>query len=309
MKTRTQWLVIGGFLVALTVAFLAGGIFVNSVFAQGPWQGGFGGMHGAMQNAHNNQALFDLLKSDAATLQKERQAGKSWLDIAIAKGVTEQQLLDALTQSMNEMHAQMQQQFPQNNTAQMQDWMSQEFAQDIKTAQYGTMTDMHVFGMTGNYGMMGGMMNGWDGNNSNNNYPGMMGGMMHGGMMHGWNGSNGYGGMMNGGMMHGWNNAPAVNATPVPSTQKVDREIKINAKNFQFDTPAVNVKKGETIKFSFTNQDNFAHNVISQDGKLAYTFLPANQTTTVLWTAPAQAGTYEFICTFHPNMEFKVTVE
>lgn len=289
--------------IPLVIGAVIFGWTVNSVFAQGPWQGS------SYRTMHSNQALWQLLQSDPDFVLQQRQAGTSWLDLATAKGVSEQALLDVLAQPMNEMHTWMQQQYPQTDTSNMTDAMRQQFARDIRVAAYGTMTDMHVFGMNGNYGMMGGMMQGGM-MNAPQNGAGMMGGGMMGGMMHG---NNGYGGMMNGGMMQGGmmhgNNAPAVNATAVPSTQKADREITINAKNFKFEPSAVTVKKGETVKFIITNQDNFAHNVISQDGKLAYAFLPANQTTTVLWSAPTQAGTYNFICTFHPNMQFTVTVE
>ncbi len=276
MNTQTKIFTSVGIAALLIVALVIGGWFLNTAFAQGPWQGGFMGM------GHNNQAVLDLLKTNESDLLKERQAGNSWLDIATAQGVSEQALTDALLQPLTQMQTWMTQQYPQFNAAQMTEWMRQQFAQDIRATQYGTMTDMHVFG--GN--MMGGN-----------------------GMMGNWNGSNGFGGMMGGGMMGGFFSAPSVNATPVPSTQKVDREIQITARNFRFDPTRVEVKKGETIKFTIANQDNFAHNVVSEDGKLGYTLLPANQTTSVVWAAPNQAGTYTVICTFHPGMQFQIVVE
>lgn len=276
MNTQTKIFTVVGIAALLIVALVIGGWFLNTAFAQGPWQGGFMGM------GHNNQAVLDLLKTNESDLLKERQAGKSWLDIATAQGVSEQALTDALLQPLTQMQTWMTQNYPQANTAQMTEWMRQQIGQDLRVAQYGTLTDMHVFG--GN--MMGGN-----------------------GMMGSWNGSNGFGGMMNGGMMGGFFSAPSVNATPVPSTQKVDREIQITARNFKFDPTRVEVKKGETIKFTIANQDNFAHNVVSQDGKLGYTLLPANQTTSVVWAAPNQAGTYTVICTFHPGMQFQIVVE
>lgn len=319
-----------GIALVLVAALAISGWFLNTAFAQGPWQGG---NWGAM---HNNQAVLTLLKTNDSTslgdLLKERQAGKSWLDIATAKGVSEQALTDALLQPMTQMQSWMTQQYPQLNATQMTEWMRQQIAQDLRVAQYGTMTDMHVFG----HGMMGGMMNGngmmggsngfggmMNGNNGfggmmgggmmggNNGFGGMMNGngMMGNGMMGNWNGNNGFGGMMSGGMMGGWNTAPNVNATPVPSTQSVDREIALTTRNFKFDPPRVTVNAGETVKFTIINQDNFAHNAVSQDGKLAYTVLPANQTTAIVWTAPTQKGTYTVICTWHPGMQFQIVVE
>jgi len=280
MKPRTK-LFTGIGIAALLIATLAiGGWFLNTAFAQGPWQGGFMGM------MRSNQAALTLLKTNESDLLKERQSGKSWLEIATAKGVNEQALTDALLQPMTQMHAWMSQNYPEANTDQMTDWMREQFAQDLRVTQYGTLTDMHMFGG----GMMnGGMMNG-----------GMMnGGMMNGGMMNG---------MMGGGMMNGSFNTPNVNVTPVPSTQKIDREIQLTASNFQFAPSQVTVKQGETVKFNIVNQDKFAHNAVSQAGKLDYTVLAANQTTSILWVAPTQAGTFTVICAWHPGMQFTVQV-
>lgn len=312
MKTRTKILTGIAIAALLVLALIAGGWFINITFAQG----------GMMGMGHNNQAVLNLLKSTESELVQERKAGKSWLDIATAKGVSEQALTDALQQlasrhapgtssverdalrPMTQMHAWMTQNYSQSNDADMTAWMLEQFAQDIRVTQYGTMTDMHVFSGSMMGAMMGGkgMMNNGGMMNSN----GMMGnGMMNGGTMNGGM----IGGMMNGGMMGAWNNTPNVNATPIPSTQKVDNEIKLTVNNFKFEPSNIAVKKGETVKFTIANQDKFAHNVVSQNGNLAYAVLPANQTTSFLWAAPQQAGTYTVICTWHPGMQFTVQVE
>ncbi len=324
MKTQTKFLVGIGTIAILVLTLAIGGWFLNSAFAQGPWQGG------NWSAIHNNQAVLHLLKTNERDLLKERQAGKSWLDIATAKDVSEQALTDALVQPMTQMQSWMTQNYPKSNPTQMTEWMRQQIAQDIRVTQYGTMTDMHVFsssmmnGAPDNGAMMGGngMMGSWNGyggiwnggmmgnGNGNNGFGGMMGGgMMNGGMMGGMMNGGMMGGMMNGGMMNGWNNTPNVNATPVPSTQKIDREVNLTVSNFTFAPATVTVKQGETVKFTIVNQDKFAHNVISQDGKLGYTVLAANQTTSVVWSAPNQAGTFTVICTWHPGMQFTIEVE
>lgn len=66
-------------------------------------------------------------------------------------------------------------------------------------------------------------------------------------------------------------------------------EFPLTARNFQFDPTRVETKKGQRIKFNITNQDNFAHNAVSQNGNLAYTVLPANQMTSITWNAPTRA--------------------
>ena len=119
-----------------------------------------------------------------------------------------------------------------------------------------------------------------------------------------------FGGMMGGpgGMMGGYGFAPNVNATAVPSDKPVDREVKITARNGQFDPARVLVKKGEAIKFTVTNQDAVAHNFVSQDGGITYTFLPPNATQSVVWVAP-EKGTYTALCTFHPGMQMQIVVD
>lgn len=302
MKTQAKLFTVVGIAALLVVALAIGGWFVNTALAQGPWQGGFMGM------GHNNQAVLTLLKTNESDLLLQRQQGKSLLDIASAQSVSEQVLTDALLQPMTQMQGWMMQNYPQANTTQMTEWMRQQFAQDIRVAQYGTMTDMHIFG--------GSMMNGMMGNGNSNNGSG---GMMNGNGMMG-SGNNGSGGMMNGsgmmgggngygGMMNDWNNMPNINATPVPSLQKVDREVNLTAANFKFVPATVTVKAGETVKLTIANQDKFAHNVVSQDGKLTYTVLPANQTTSILWVAPNRVGDYTVNCTWHPGMQFTIVVE
>ncbi len=85
-------------LVALTLA--VGGWFAYTAYAQTPTPNA----NGVYGNCHNNQAVLDLLKINAQDLLAQRQAGKSLLDIATAKGVSEQQLTDALLQPITAMH-------------------------------------------------------------------------------------------------------------------------------------------------------------------------------------------------------------
>jgi plastocyanin len=271
------WIAIGVTL-SLALVVVAGGWLVISAYAQGPFQGRVWGVQ------HDNRAVLDLLKTTETNLLQARQAGTSWLDIAKASGVSEQALTDALLQPVNDMHAWMAQTWPQSNASQMTGWMHQQIEQDIRVAKFGTMTDMHVFG----------------------------GRIMGGGMMGNWNGNYHFGGMMNGGMMNGMmggSTVPNVNAAPVPSSSRIDREIPLTARDVQFEPGQIAVKRGETIKFTITNRDTFAHNAVSPDGKLTYTLLPANQTVSVGWTAPTQKGTYTVTCTFHPGMQFQIRVE
>ena len=108
--------------------------------------------------------------------------------------------------------------------------------------------------------------------------------------------------------MHGASVAPNVNATPVPSNQPIDREVKIFARNSQFDSVRIVVKQGETIQFAFTNQDSYSHNLGRTDARIPFIPLPANGTASTTWVA-AQKGTFRALCTFHPGMQMQIVVE
>ncbi len=188
---RKKLFVVIGIAAVLVLALVAGGWFVTNVYAQGPTLNPNSNL--PYGGCHNNQAVFDLLKTNAQDLLKERQAGQSLLDIATAKGVSEQQLTDALLQSVTTMHDWMAQNYPQSNAQQMTQYMREQTTKDIRQTQYGTMTDFRLFGgsgsgmMGGAKGMMngnGGMMGGWNGSN-NGGRSGMMGGNSRGRMMGG----------------------------------------------------------------------------------------------------------------------------
>lgn len=123
-------------------------------------------------------------------------------------------------------------------------------------------------------------------------------------------GPGGMGGMMGGGMMggRGFGYAPYANATPVPADKPIDREIKITARNFQFDPTRIAVKQGETVKFVIANQDVIPHDFVSTSGRINYALLPANASQSVVWVA-SQEGTYVALCTFHPGMQLQIVVE
>src|SRR5512132_2573378 len=123
---------IAGLLVLGIVIGALGFGIVTTALAQGP----AGTQTGV--TCHDNQAVLDLLKMTGADLLKERQAGKSLADIAKAKNVAENQLLDALMAPMLVMHAQMPN---QANVATMNQAMRDYFAKDLKETKFGTMTD------------------------------------------------------------------------------------------------------------------------------------------------------------------------
>ncbi len=178
--------------VVFAAALIASGVFVTGAYAQGPTQNP-NAFYGAM---HNNQALLALLKISQSDLAAQRQAGKSLLDIATAKGVSEKQLLDVLVQPIAGMHGSLRvaQNYPQSGAEQMTQYMHDWIAKDIRVAQYGTMTDFRLLGMGP------AMMNGFNGANGFSGMtlaPHPFGSVGVGGF-NGANGTNGFGGMMGG---------------------------------------------------------------------------------------------------------------
>lgn len=194
MKKLVIGIGIAGVLALVLALGVVGFWFSSTAFAQGPTPApnGFPG-YGACRDG---SAVLQLLGLSQQDLLAQRQAGKSLLDIAKSKDVTEDKLLNALMQPVTTMHAWMGQQFSNSTyvnqmTQSMRDW----FTKDIRETKFGTMTDYRL-GLGSNagpgYGMMGG--GNWG--------PGMMGGQYnppagYGGMMNG-------GGMMGGGMMGRW---------------------------------------------------------------------------------------------------------
>ncbi len=179
---------IGVAITALLAFVIVSGIvafgFVSTAFAQGPNSNGGPGY----ASCHDNTAVLQLLGLTQPELLAQRQAGKSLLDIAKAKGVDEAKLTEALLQPVSAMHAWMGQTYGNQTYAdQMTQAMRDQIAKDIRETKLGTMTDFRLgLAGTSGYGMMGGV----------NGY-GMMGGQNGYGMMGGYNGRMGPG-MMGG---------------------------------------------------------------------------------------------------------------
>lgn len=175
---------------------------------QGPsgdmWQyctgGGANGGAG-MMGGYNLLTVAELLKTTPQDITTQRQAGKSLVQIAAAKGVTEDQLINAIVDPVKE-RLQLQVKYNYLTQPQADTYLSQ-YQASVKTAVNDTTPPSN--GANGWGGMMGG---------------GMMGNGGQGGMM----GNNGFGGMMGngtlggGGMMGGWNGTTNPNNTNTPNS-------------------------------------------------------------------------------------------
>jgi plastocyanin len=81
----------------------------------------------------------------------------------------------------------------------------------------------------------------------------------------------------------------------------------VDMKNIQFVPKAVTISKGQTIEWK--NADSVTHNVTEQKGpggkKFASPNVNGGQTFKHTFAKP---GTYDYVCTIHPNQAGTVTV-
>ena len=198
--------VVMGVSVAAVVVLL--GLFVvGTVFAQSPtatpvpgtpWGQAWCGI--SRGGSTISKAITDLLGMTQGQLLDARLAGKTLLDIAKEKGVTEQQLTDALVSGRKDI---LDQSVKDGELTQAQaDWMLER----MKTMAPFQLTN--PFGQANNNGPRGGRMGG-----------GRFGGMSEGpfGGMHGGR----FGGMRDGGGPRGdcgpWNNSSVAPAPSAPA--------------------------------------------------------------------------------------------
>ncbi|MFF3124549.1 cupredoxin domain-containing protein [Streptomyces sp. NPDC057908] len=99
---------------------------------------------------------------------------------------------------------------------------------------------------------------------------------------------------------------PPAPASPAPprSSSPVGKAL-ITIKDFAFKPARLTVAPGTLI--TVVNEDAAPHTVTATGGKAFDTGdVAAGQTVT--FTAPAEAGTYAYICTIHPYMKGSLTV-
>ena len=78
----------------------------------------------------------------------------------------------------------------------------------------------------------------------------------------------------------------------------------VEIKGFTFSPSTITVPKGATV--TWTNMDDVAHTVTSDDGKFDSGSVTKGQTYSHTFT---EAGTFAYHCTPHPNMKASVVVK
>ena len=97
-------------------------------------------------------------------------------------------------------------------------------------------------------------------------------------------------------------------ARPPEPANTPSSALTVITKAFRFAPAVLDVKAGQKVTFEFENQDEADHNIISKEAAFQEVILGGSQKKTVEWTAPAKAGTFKFVCTYHRGMEMTVNV-
>lgn len=87
------------------------------------------------------------------------------------------------------------------------------------------------------------------------------------------------------------------------------REVAVVGNNNQFEPKAIKLKAGEKVRIALSNKDDEPHNLVGKDVTLITSLIKPGGTEKIEWTVPTKPGTYTLVCTIHPNMELKATVE
>ena len=90
------------------------------------------------------------------------------------------------------------------------------------------------------------------------------------------------------------------------------RDVTLTANGLKWDLKTLTVKVGEQIRFTMVNQDDEKHNLVNAAAGLPKSAAPdigGGRTGSFTWTVPDTPGTFNFICTYHPWMVLKITIQ
>jgi plastocyanin len=78
----------------------------------------------------------------------------------------------------------------------------------------------------------------------------------------------------------------------------------VTIENFKFDPPSLEVAAGDTV--TFTNKDSAPHTATANDKSFDTGKLGQGESGTI---TIADAGSFDYICTFHPMMKGNITAK
>jgi amicyanin len=93
-------------------------------------------------------------------------------------------------------------------------------------------------------------------------------------------------------------------ATQTEPAKAASADAKVQISQMRFNPPNLTIKAGDTV--TWTQADGMPHTVTSRDGDLASPTLYQNSQFSFTFDEP---GTYDYICSLHPNMTGRITVE
>ncbi|ADU65322.1 cupredoxin domain-containing protein [Desulfurispirillum indicum] len=97
---------------------------------------------------------------------------------------------------------------------------------------------------------------------------------------------------------------------PVPPGAEDARVVELIFTPQDIEPDHVTVQSGEKILFVITNIDEEGeHNFLSAGAAIPEIMVYGGQTVRRLWTAPETPGVYDAMCTIHPWIKMKFTVE
>jgi plastocyanin len=113
---------------------------------------------------------------------------------------------------------------------------------------------------------------------------------------------------------------PVASETPGGETPEPGGEVQVTMHDNSFDPNAITVTAGATANFAVVNEGSAIHNMriagadneydTDDDAVTDPEVVPGGDEATLSWDVPAEAGSVDFRCDFHPTeMTGTVTVE
>lgn len=96
----------------------------------------------------------------------------------------------------------------------------------------------------------------------------------------------------------------ATTTTELLSSPVATNEAQVSISNFAFDPPTLTIPKGTTVIWS--NKDSVAHNIVENNNLFSSPTLATGDQFRYTFDT---AGTFNYKCTFHSNMNGQIIVQ
>ena len=80
----------------------------------------------------------------------------------------------------------------------------------------------------------------------------------------------------------------------------VEQTVSVEAFDFYFEPTTLSVETGASVTVEFTNSGSVSHSWTSSDLDVGVE-ASGGEESSVTFTAPAEAGSYDFFCEYHPD--------